>query len=405
MKASGTYSARRDAVLRLAGRRPAGRLPARDAAFARRLRLEVLTWRARLDRSLAPLLDRPLDGLEGVVLAALRVGAAQLLLLRTPPHAAVSETVAAAPRRARGLVNAVLRRLAREGEPEGPADPAVFYSHPPDLVRRWTSRWGAEAAESLLAWNNSVPTTGCFCPAADCPGEPGLYLEDYRRLDGSLLREGGLERCLSAHRAYVQDEAAALVGRGARRLAGGPLLLELGAAPGGKTVHLAGCGRLVSVDGSPERMSVWRSNVRRLSLPGCHGVVADGGALPLRGCFDTVLVDAPCTGTGVYRRRRDAKYGWSMDLLRACVRTQAALLDAAVSVLAPGGVLVYSTCSLEPEENMAAVGRLESSAEDLQRVPFPAPEELVDDGVLSIFPPDHGIDGLFAAAWRRKGFE
>ena len=387
-------------MLRLAGRRPDGRLSARDAAFSRRLRLEVVTWRARLDRSLAPLLNRPLDSLEGVVLAALRVGAAQLLLLRTPPHAAVSETVEAAPRRARGLVNAVLRRLAREGEPAGPVDPWVFYSHPEELVRRWTSRWGEKATEALLVWNNSVPTTGCFCIEDDCPGEPGLYLEEYRRLDGDLP-EGGLEAYLNAHRAYVQDEAAALVGEGARELAAGPLLLEVGAAPGGKTVHLRDCGTTVCVDGSADRMSVWRSNVERLSLQGCYGVVAEGDRLPLGRRFDTVLVDAPCTGTGVYSRRRDARYGWSDRLLRRCVETQRAMLEAAAGAVAPGGALIYSTCSLEPEENTDAVEWLEANAAELRRVPFPAPEELVADGMLSIFPPDHGIDGLFAAAWRK----
>jgi 16S rRNA (cytosine967-C5)-methyltransferase len=387
-------------VLRLAGRPSAGRLSARDAAFARRLRLEVLTWRARLDRSLAPLTDRPLDRLEGVVLAALRVGAAQLLLLDTPPHAAVSETVAAAPRRARGLVNAVLRRLAREGEPGGEADPAVFYSHPPDLVERWTRRWGPQRTERLLRWNNSIPPTGCYVLDGSRPGSAGRYLEDYRNLDGEIPA-AGLAAFLSGHRAYVQDEAAALVGRGVRSLASGGRILELGAAPGGKTVHLAGAGTVLSADGSRERMSVWRSNVRRLDLPGCHGVVARGDSLPLLGGFDTVLVDAPCTGTGVYRRRRDAKYGWSTGLLESCVRTQTALLEAAAPLLAPGGVLVYSTCSLEPEENAGASEGLMARHPRLRQVPFPAPDELVSGGALSIFPPEHGVDGLYAAAWKR----
>ena len=401
MRASGTYSPRRDAVLRLAGRPADGRLSARDAAFARRLRLEVVTWRARLDRSLAPLVDRPLDSLEGVVLAALRVGAAQLILLDTPSHAAVSETVDATPRRARGLVNAVLRRLAREGEPAGRADPAVFYSHPPELVERWTARWGTARTTELLRWNNSIPETGCYCLEGDCSGEPGRWLDRYRILDGVELPAEGLGRFLSTHRAYAQDEAAALVGQGVRSLVSGERILELGAAPGGKTVHLAGAGTVVSVDGSPERMSVWRSNVRRLDLPACHGVVARGGALPLRGTFETILVDAPCTGTGVYRRRRDAKYGWSAGLLRDCVRTQTGLLEAAAGLLAPGGTLVYSTCSLEPEENAGAAKALLSRHPELRPVAFPGPRELVSDGALSIFPPDHGVDGLFAAAWKR----
>ncbi len=388
-------------MLRLAGRPSSGRLSSRDSAFARRLRLEVVTWRARLDRSLAPLLDRPLDSLEGVVLAALRVGAAQLLLLDTPPHAAVSETVQATPRRARGLVNAVLRRLAREGEPEGPVDAAVFYSHPQELLARWTRRYGSAGTEALLRWNNSIPHTGCSVLDRSRPGSPGRYLEDYRVLDGEETAPGGIPRLLARNRAYIQDEAAALVGRGVRALASGDRILELGAAPGGKTVHLAGAGTVVSVDGSRERMSMWRSNLRRLSLPGCHGVVALGGDLPLRGGFGTVLVDAPCTGTGVYRRRRDAKYGWSSRLLRECVSTQTELLKASVPLLEPGGILVYSTCSLEPEENAGAAEMLRARHPELRPVPFPAPDELVRDGALSIFPPNNGIDGLFAAAWKK----
>ena len=400
MRASGTYSSRRDAVLRLAGKPPRGSLSRRDSAFSRRLCHEVTAWRARLDWSLARLVKRPLQGLEPAVLAALRLGAAQLILLKTPPHAAVSETVQAAPRRARGLVNAVLRRLAREGEGSGPKELHVRYSHPRPLVERWIHRLGRERTEGLLAWNNSIPELGWFCLEDDCPGRPGRYLAGYRLLDDEDLPEEGLSGLLDRHRAYVQDEAAALVGRGAGMLARGRIL-ELGAAPGGKTLHLAGRGPVVAVDLSARRMRTWRRNARRLDLLECVGVAADAGALPLSRPFDTVMVDAPCTGTGVYRRRRDARYGWSQTLLEGCVRSQTELLEAAASLLAPGGVLIYSTCSLEPEENQQAVKRLEDRHSDLSRVGFPAPDKLVSRGMVSIFPPDSGIDGMFAAAWKK----
>lgn len=291
-------------------------------------------------------------------------------------------------------MNAVLRRLAASGGRE-PEEPWIRLSHPGDLWERWQARYGRDAAIKLMEWNNSIPDLGGVAFGLPIPGVQGRYMDDYRYLE----RAGRLDPGALAG-FYVQDEAAALVGRGSAELPGG-LAVEICAAPGGKTAHLAVSGALtVSMDPSAERMVQWKANSRRLGWESCMPVIADGTAIPLR-VADKVLVDAPCTGTGVYRRRNDARWGWSAAHLSDCVGVQSRLLDASSALVRPGGWLIYSVCSLEPEESLEQAARFEQGHEGFRRGCFPAPEVLVRDGMLCIFPPEHRVDGHFAVCWER----
>ena len=327
-----------------------------------------------------------------------------MLILGTPGHAAVSTTVEAmGSHRGRGLVNAVLRKLAANGEPDlDEAPPYLRFSHPRSLAVRWTDRYGPDGAADLMEWNNGVAGVGGAIPgrsSGDVPREmTGRYLPDYRELQ----RTGELSPSDIPDGMYIQDEANVIVARAASALAAGGRILEIGAAPGGKTHHLhTKAEYVVSVDRSPGRLQLWQANRSRLGWERCFPVAASGVMLPFSDRFDLVFVDAPCTNTGVYRRRSDARWSWSEELLTDCVELQRALLVAGAGATAGGGVLFYSTCSLEPEEDMEQVEWFEEGFPGFTRIPLQAPVEVVSDGLISIFPPESRMDGIFAAAWRR----
>ncbi|MCK5117546.1 MAG: RsmB/NOP family class I SAM-dependent RNA methyltransferase [Candidatus Aegiribacteria sp.] len=330
----------------------------------------------------------------------MRIGAAQLIILDTPPHAAVSATVAAlSGHRASGLVNAVLRRLVTEGEPDMNGAPLhEVWSHPQSLTARWVSRYGREKTEKLLEWNNSVPGIGGCFPDAEGDLEKGLYLDDYRIIE----RTGEIPIDSKTRNVYLQDEAAAITGRVAAELAAGGSVLEIAAAPGGKTHHLQAAAKyVVSADSSFSRMHRWRKNSARLHWRDSIPVVTDGRMPSFGSGFDTVFIDAPCTNTGVYRRRCDARWKWSDEYLENSVTLQRELLLAACELVVPGGFLIYSTCSLEEEENRLQAEMFERSRDNFQRISLRGPAELVMDGMICIFPFDHQVDGMFAAAWKR----
>lgn len=353
-----------------------------------------MVWRDRLDAALSPLTSHPLSRLDPEALAALRVGAAQMLVLGTPVHAAVSATVGAVDPGIAPIVNAVLRRLSVAGEPEG-LEPWVRLSHPRVLWERWSARWGEAGAARLMAFDNEVPPLGAAVSAPRAPSSPGRFLDDYRILD-----RNGSPDLYSIPGAYIQDEAAAIVGRGAAMLPG-RTVLEVCASPGGKTAWLdRSSDVVVSLDLSPDRLSPWLSNRDRLGWTRSFPAAGDGANPPVA-TVSKAVIDAPCTATGILRRRSDARWRWTREHLEACAVKQRILLDAAASRLARGGVLVYSVCSLEPEEGVLQVEWFESGHPGFRRMEFPAPPVLVRDGMLDIFPPDHGIDGHFAACWER----
>ncbi|MFP5375425.1 MAG: transcription antitermination factor NusB [Acidimicrobiia bacterium] len=340
-------------------------LDRRDRAFVTELVYGSTRMRRACDWLVDRLVDRPL---EPEVRAVLRLGAYQLAFLRTPPHASVSATVEVAPPRARGLVNAVLRRLAREPAPPWP-DPATRLSYPDWIVRRLAADLGAEAAEAALEQMNAAP------PVTE-------------RADG-----------------YVQDEAsqqvAAYVGAAA-----GERVADLCSAPGGKATAMAsgGAALVVAADVSPSRSRLVATNAARLGLPNVAVVAADAGSPPLRpASLDRVLVDAPCSGLGVLRRRPDARWRVQPDDVERLAALQRRLLDGAAGLVRPGGLLVYSVCTLTSTETVEVDRWLASAHPDLVAVPPPGPPWAPRGRGALLLPQDAGTDGMFVVGLRRPG--
>ena len=352
---------------------PSGALPnGPDRAF-----VQDLTYTAvRRLRALRFVLDalvakRPKGELEALLL----VGLAQILYMPdVPDFAAVSETVEAAKltsRGAAGLVNGVLRNVLRrraELERALAAEPLeTRESFPTALVRRWTARYGAERTEELCRlYNQPAETFLAWRPDSGHP--PFERLPRATRVDSVAgFADGAFT---------VQDPATA----GAIELcavAPGLRVLDLCAAPGGKTIQLAwrlrGTGRLVAAEVNERRRSRLAENLARCRVDASTQVVespADGEL------FDVVLADVPCSNTGVLRRRPDARWNWSEKKLAQLVELQAQILDRASGHVAPGGALVHSTCSLEPEENRAQVEAFLARhpdfriAREIERLPF-----------------------------------
>jgi len=357
------------------------RLPVRDRALVHELVCGVVRWQATLDW----LIDRKTDGRpqKPGLRVLLRLGLYQLLWLdRVPDHAAVNETVALARHLGfgpqAGFVNAVLRSCGRErevirGQLEGlkQTDPGTGWSHPAWLVDRWRTRWGAEPATALLAWNNTPAPT--FARVNQLRTNPARLIErwreenvgyDFGRWDWipenlmfQLNEHPPLARLGSFRQGwfYVQDPSTLLAVQ-ALGPQPGDTVLDLCAAPGGKTTFIAQCldddGRLVARDVSAARLEIVRENCARL---GVTCVDCQPPETPLDLAFDRVLVDAPCSNTGVTRRRVDLRWRVRPEELTRLQAAQIDLLNQAAPAVKPAGRLVYSTCSLEPEENQQVV--------------------------------------------------
>lgn len=363
---------------------PANLLPSGpDRAFVQDLVYTTLRRFRPLRRVLGELVKTwPKGELE----ALLYVGAAQILYLPdVPDFAAVHETVEAAkccgnPSVAR-VVNGVLRNLLRRRDEllalvaAGPL--AERESYPTELIRRWTARFGAEGAERLARWHNEPAQTFLAYPDRFEPLPRGRRVEE---ADG--YADG---------RFIVQDPGTRLA---VELLApqAGERILDACAAPGGKTVQLAWRGaRVTACEVNPKRRRKLEQTLARTRLADAVAVVGSLEAAAAGGAFEKVLVDAPCSNTGVLRRRPDARWNWSVDKLRALVALQAEILDACAPLVAPGGLLVYSTCSNEPEENA------DQAAAFLARHPAFEPA-----GTRESIPFEAGCDGAFAAAFRRR---
>jgi 16S rRNA (cytosine967-C5)-methyltransferase len=407
-------------------------MDARERAWTHELVFGILRMRARLDHLLTPHSRRPLAGIDPDILDILRIGAYQLLEMGgVPAYAAVSESVelvrTSAQPAATGFVNAVLQSLRRAPgastfpalETEPVAHLATWGSHPGWLVERWIAQFGVAATARLVAANNERPELYLRVLGGDVEGAR-LLLEQHGvvtervPLHARALRivEGSVAAALNAAPVIVQDPAAGAVidyaGPAPRRA------LDLAAAPGGKTLALAGdrpdADRLVvAADLSRSRLRRLRANVDRVGRPAPEGlgaigvslVAADGRHPPFRPA-GLVLVDAPCSGTGTLRRHPDGRWRIGPADLAALSALQADLLDAAALCVEPGGLLIYATCSLEPEENELQVMSF------LERTPGFAIEAghgartLLDAaGMLRVLPQEHGVDGAFAARLRR----
>jgi len=296
----------------------------------------------------------------------------------------------------------------------------VAYSHPEWLVARWMERLGEEDTIALLQANNRVPSLGIRVNPMVTDRETlrkeleasGLAVEasPYTRL-GLRVRSDLVpaeNEAFQRGRFFVQDESETVVGElvGAQP---GETVLDLCAAPGGKATHIqearACTGFLVACDVQGSRLAKVRENVRRLALTGVGLVQADGTALALARPVDRVLVDAPCSGLGVLARRADARWRKTASSLEALLPLQAALLRAGAGHVQPGGILVYSVCSNEPEEGRRQVDAFLAEHPDftLDDASRYVPEMVVDDGCVFMTPYRHGTDGAFAARLRRQG--
>ena len=322
---------------------------------------------------------------KGELEAFLYVGAAQVLYMKdVPDYAAVNETVEGAklcPQKSVAkVVNGVLHNLIRRrGEFEALLAAAPLEereSFPTELVRRWTARFGAENAAKLCAWHNEPAKT--FLARKD-----GSFVELER---GKKVTEVA---GFAEGEFIVQDPGTAL----AVELVDakpGDVVLDACAAPGGKTIQLAWRGaKVTACEVNPKRRRKFEENLKRVL--GSIGSVETIESLDAVNAVGKVLVDAPCSNTGVLRRRPDARWNWSVEKLEALVKLQAEILDQAARLVAPGGVLVYSTCSNEPEENLDQVNAF------LARHP-----DFTLDTTRESVPFESGHDGAFAARLIRK---
>lgn len=394
--------------------RAAQGLDDRERRLAHELAAGVLRRRGDLDLVLAPLTEHGWESVKPELRTVLRLGAYQLCELdKIPAHAAVDTSTELA-RGASGepgarFVNAILRRLAREGHPT--LTPGSRRSHPAWLLHRWDVRFGIEGTDRLLVWNDSPPLlalqagrTGLDHVAAGLAGG-GISFEAAPWDAGLVVdatRPTGLPGFPSGD-FIVQDPAQALVVRYCDP-APGLLIYDACAAPGGKAIGLGRrAGRVIAGDADPARVRRLAENVARAGHGNIFPLVADAAAPPCRAA-DVVLLDAPCLGTGTFARHPDARWRVTPTALGELTRRQARLLDAVAGVVRPGGLLVYATCSLEPEENALQIDRfLGAHPEFARERPEAIPTELLSPaGDLELLPQVHGTDGAYAARLRRR---
>jgi len=414
------------------------KLTPRDHGLATELVMGVLRWQSLLDQRLAAVSLEKIGRLDGAVLAALRLGVYQLQFLsRVPARAAIFESVelvkAARKRSAASFVNAVLRTVAKDGVEDNFAKIgksidsftlARNSAHPTWLVARWAERYGLEAARQICAHNQTVPRTAIHIRDARSEAEPaaaGLQLAPGQLL---LAARRVLTGDVTGTRAYregrisIQDEGSQLV---AGLVSGGKLILDCCAAPGSKTALLAGRNSRAQVFATelyPHRARLLQSLSRS---PNLHVVAADARQLPFSCAFDGILADVPCSGTGTLARNPEIKWRLKIEDLCDLQARQGAILKSALAQLAFGGRLVYSTCSLEREENEAVVESVLESTDEFRVIDCKGElEQLRQSGELSseldaksiasllagpylrTIPGVHPCDGFFAAVIERR---
>jgi len=399
-----------------------GPIDSRSDAFIRTLVFGVLRWRGQLDFLIERLADRPLRRIQPKVLQILRIGLCQIRHMEVAPHAAVSETVSLVTQEApaaKGFVNAVLRSALRQDLdallPAGrdAVSLAARYAHPEWMVSRWISLYGLEPAERILEANQRlsqpdllINTTMVSTREAIARLESmGVRFSRSSLVEGMLRLEqstASLASLIEEGWFYPMDEGSALV---ASLLEGeGGVVLDLAAAPGGKSLVVRRKGRsVVSHDLSFGRLAPFRAIHERFFGEAGALVVGDGRSLPFRGRFAAVLIDAPCSATGTLRKNPEIKWRLRPDDPAVFARLQRELLVEALKV---ADVCLYSTCSLEKEENEDVVEAVLCEHEDFELFDLakgasrPA-REWIRDGVLRLTP-DAGTDGFTAHGLRRR---
>jgi 16S rRNA (cytosine967-C5)-methyltransferase len=427
----------------------------RDRALAAEIASGVQRWRAALDHVIETFAKRPLDRLDQEIVDILRLSAYQLLhLSRVPAAAVVDDAVDLAKRSgkksAAGFVNAVLRTVSRRrGSLPLPPKPdsaddreaaldylSITLSHPRWLAARWLTRYGLDAAAARMAFNNqpahltlranrvkcSRDELAARLAAGDIGVRPGAYAPD------ALIVEAGypLRSAAAADGSFVvQDEASQLVGLAASELAARhrvdtvsaarptPLVLDACASPGGKTTAIAAAvpgGLVIACDVRDRRIQLLRRTVHDAGASNVRVVQANlRHTPPFSPSFDVVLVDAPCSGLGTLRRDPDIRWRRREDDLPALAAVELALLRSAATAVAPGGRLLYATCSSEPDENGDVAAAFLAAAPEFKGISLseaaPAlPLAVLDEhGRLETDPMRHGLEAFFAAAFERAG--
>jgi 16S rRNA (cytosine967-C5)-methyltransferase len=394
----------------------------RDRALTRAIVAVVLRRLGTLRHLLGSFLEEGLPAQAPRVETALLIGAAQILFLEVPDHAAVDLAVRLA-REDRmalhfaGLVNAVLRRIAREGKERIAALDTPVLDTPPWLMQRWIKNYGEATAHAIAAANGREPALDLTVKsdAADWAA----------KLDGRVLPTGSVRTIV--HGAvtalpgfdegawWVQDAAASIPARLLGNVAG-LRVADLCAAPGGKTAQLVAAGaKVTAVDRAPGRLKRLQENLTRLSLE-AELVCADVAAWTPDQQFDAILLDAPCTSTGTIRRHPDVPWLKRSADITSLAALQRRLLDHAITLIRPGGTLVYCTCSLEPEEGAEVVADLLAREQSVRRVPIAAAEVFGEadfinaDGDLRTLPCHFtdadsrfaGVDGFYAARLEKR---
>jgi 16S rRNA (cytosine967-C5)-methyltransferase len=428
---------------------PLAKLSTRDHGLATELVMGVLRWQSLLDRRLAVASSQKLGRLDGEVLAALRLGVYQLQFLsRVPARAAIFESVelvkAARKRSAASFVNAVLRTIAGRGAEDifaeiGKSPDSITLAqnaaHPPWLVARWTERYGLEATRQICTHDQTVPATTIHIhdtrssedrtdaelAEAGVQLAPGQLLSTARRV---LAGDVTGTRAYQEGRVSIQDEASQLVALLAGRdetTGDRPIvdcrILDCCAAPGSKTALIARRNpraKVLATELHPHRARLLQNLSR---LPNVHVVAADARQLPFSFAFARILADVPCSGTGTLARNPEIKWRLKAEDLRDLQSRQVAILKSALAQLAIGGRLVYSTCSLEREENEAVVeAALEGTSEfkvadckgELEQLRqsgemcWKDTAALLAGPYLRTIPGVHPCDGFFAAMIERK---
>ena len=373
-------------------------------AFARRLAATTLRRAGQIDALLDRFLSRPLPRRAERTRLLLMLGMTQLLFEDVPAHAAVDTAVGLADTRMKGLVNAVLRRSAREGQALVEGQDAARLNTPPRLLAGWEAAYGEAAARTIAeAHLREAPLDLTLRR----PEAPGPLPKGETMPTGSLriARPGAIGRMPGYEDGgwWVQDMAAALPARMLGPVAG-ERVLDLCAAPGGKTAQLAAAGaRVTAVDRAPQRLDAARVNLARLGLE-AEWIEADAADWRPGDLFPAVLLDAPCSATGTIRRHPDILHRRAGRRLDGLIELQDRLLANAARATAPGGRLVYACCSLEPEEGPGRIAAFLAERSDfaLEPVAFPAlPEAAAPDGALRTLPSmlsgQGGMDGFYAA--------
>ena len=407
-------------------------LDRREAALAARLTYGVLQNRALLDFYLGKLCSQSFGKLEPFIRDVLRLGAYQILYMdRVPDSAAVDESVELVKRRTRqraaGMVNAVLRRLSRAKNalPASPdSDPADYlalrYSHPRWLVERLLELLGREEAEEYLRLDNeSVPTAIQRNPLK-CTSQQlteslealGARLTPHPWMPDCWLLSGGgdLEAMAPFQDGWFQiQDAAAKAAALAAGAKSGDRVLDVCAAPGGKSfaaaMGMGDAGQVVACDIHPHKMALIEKGAQRLGLTCVSVELADGRQERAEWleAFDVVICDVPCSGLGIIRKKPDIRYK-DPKALAGLPRVQKAILENACRYVRPGGVLLYATCTVLPEENREVTDAFLDSHGDFRMEPFALPgltEE--NDGSLSLWPQRHGTDGFYICKMRALG--